>query len=147
MDRFERSDRPDPDGMARALTAALADAALSPDMIGYVNAHRTGPRPTKYRNGRPASQFSTHARQLAISSTKSVVGHTLGAAGALEFVTAIMAIRDGIAPPTMNYLGAALTAISTTSPMKSAHARPRDPEQSFAFGGLNAVLAAPQFAG
>ena len=140
---------PDPDGMARAMTAALADAALSPDMIDYVNAHGTGTTANDHAETLALHRsFGAHARQLAISSTKSVVGHTLGAAGALEFVAAIMAIRDGIAPPTMNYLGADpgcdLDYVPNEARRMPLHAILNN---SFAFGGLNAVLAARQFSG
>ena len=140
---------PDPDGMARALTAALADAALSPDMIDYVNAHGTGTTANDHAETVALHRsFGAHARQLAISSTKSVVGHTLGAAGALEFVAPIMAIRDGIAPPTMNYLGADPDCDLDYVPNEARRMPVRAIlNNSFAFGGLNAVLAARQFAG
>jgi nodulation protein E len=140
---------PDPDGMARAITAALADAALSPDMIDYVNAHGTGTTANDQAETVALHRgFGAHARQLAISSTKSVVGHTLGAAGALEFVAAIMAIRDGIAPPTMNYLGADPGCDLDYVPNEARRMPVRAIlNNSFAFGGLNAVLAARQFAG
>ena len=140
---------PDPDGMARAITAALADAALSPDMIDYVNAHGTGTTANDQAETVALHRgFGAHARQLAISSTKSVVGHTLGAAGALEFVAAIMAIRDGIAPPTMNYLGADPDCDLDYVPNEARRMPVRAIlNNSFAFGGLNAVLAARQFAG
>ena len=140
---------PDPDGMARAITAALADAALPPDMIDYVNAHGTGTTANDQAETVALHRgFGAHARHLAISSTKSVVGHTLGAAGALEFVAAIMAIRDGIAPPTMNYLGADPDCDLDYVPNEARRMPVRAIlNNSFAFGGLNAVLAARQFAG
>jgi nodulation protein E len=140
---------PDPDGMARAMTAALADAALSPDMIDYVNAHGTGTTANDHAETLALHRsFGAHARQLAISSTKSVVGHTLGAAGALEFVAAIMAIRDSTAPPTMNYLGADPDCDLDYVPNEARRMPVRAIlNNSFAFGGLNAVLAARQFAG
>jgi nodulation protein E len=140
---------PDASGMARAITATLADAALSPDTIDYVNAHGTGT--TANDSAETAAlhlSFGAHVRKLAISSTKSVVGHTLGAAGALEFIAAIMAIRDGIVPPTMNYLGmdpgCDLDYVPNEARRMPVHAILSN---SFAFGGLNAVLAARQFAG
>jgi nodulation protein E len=138
---------PDADGMARAITAALADAALSPDMIDYVNAHGTGTTANDHAETVALHRsFGAHARQLAISSTKSVVGHTLGAAGALEFVAAVMAIRDGIAPPTMNYLGADPDCDLDYVPNEARRMPVRAIlSNSFAFGGLNAVLAARQF--
>ncbi len=140
---------PDADGMARAISAALADAALSPNMIDYVNAHGTGTTANDYAETVALHRsFGTHARQLAISSTKSVVGHTLGAAGALEFVAAIMAIHDGIVPPTMNYLGADPDCDLDYVPNEARHMPVRAIlNNSFAFGGLNAVLAARQFGG
>jgi nodulation protein E len=140
---------PNASGMARAITATLADAALSPDTIDYVNAHGTGT--TANDSAETAAlhlSFGAHARQLAVSSTKSVVGHTLGAAGALEFIAAIMAIRDGIAPPTMNYLGADPDCDLDYVPNEARRMPIRAIlSNSFAFGGLNAVLAARQFAG
>jgi nodulation protein E len=140
---------PDADGMARAITAALADAALSPDMIDYVNAHGTGTTANDHAETVALHRsFGAHARQLAISSTKSVVGHTLGAAGALEFVAAVMAIRDGIAPPTMNYIGADPDCDLDYVPNEARRMPVRAIlNNSFAFGGLNAVLAARQFGG
>jgi nodulation protein E len=120
---------------------------LSPDMIDYVNAHGTGTTANDHAETVALHRsFGAHARQLAISSTKSVVGHTLGAAGALEFVAAIMAIRDGIAPPTMNYLGADPACNLDYVPNEARRMPVRAIlSNSFAFGGLNAVLAARQF--
>jgi nodulation protein E len=140
---------PDAGGMARAITAALADAALSPDRIDYVNAHGTGTTANDHAETAALHRsFGTHAPRLAVSSTKSVVGHTLGAAGALEFVAAVMAIRDGIVPPTMNYLGADPDCDLDYVPNEARRMRVRAIlNNSFAFGGLNAVLAARQFDG
>jgi nodulation protein E len=140
---------PDANGMARAITATLTDAALSPDMIDYVNAHGTGTTANDYAETAALHRsFGAHARQLAVSSTKSVIGHTLGAAGALEFVAAIMAIRDGIVPPTMNYLGADPDCDLDYVPNEARRMPVRAAlSNSFAFGGLNAVLAARQFRG
>ncbi len=140
---------PDANGMARAITATLADSALSPNMIDYVNAHGTGTTANDYAETVALHQsFGAHARQLAVSSTKSVVGHTLGAAGALEFVAAIMAIRDGVVPPTMNYLGADPDCDLDYVPNEARRLPVRVIlSNSFAFGGLNAVLAARQFEG
>jgi nodulation protein E len=140
---------PDPGGMARAITATLTDAALSPDTIDYVNAHGTGTVANDLAETAALHRsFGAHARQLAVSSTKSVVGHTLGAAGAMEFVAAVMAIRDGIVPPTMNYLGADPDCDLDYVPNEARRTRVRAIlSNSFAFGGLNAVLAARQFGG
>jgi nodulation protein E len=140
---------PDVNGMTRAISAALADAALPPDMIDYVNAHGTGTTANDLAETVALHQsFGAHARQLAVSSTKSVIGHTLGAAGALEFVATIMAIRDGVVPPTMNYLGADPECDLDYVPNEARRMSVRAIlNNSFAFGGLNAVLAARQFGG
>jgi nodulation protein E len=140
---------PDVNGMTRAISAALADAALPPDMIDYVNAHGTATTANDHAETVALHQsFGAHARQLAVSSTKSVIGHTLGAAGALEFVAAIMAIREGVVPPTMNYLGADPECDLDYVPNEARRMSVRAIlNNSFAFGGLNAVLAARQFGG
>jgi len=140
---------PDVNGMTRAISAALADAALPPDSIDYVNAHGTGTTANDHAETLALHHcFGARARQLAVSSTKSVIGHTLGAAGALEFVAAIMAIRDGVVPPTMNYLGADPECDLDYVPNEARRISVRAIlNNSFAFGGLNAVLAARQFVG
>jgi nodulation protein E len=138
---------PDPDGMVRAMAGALADASLPPDAVDYVNAHGTG---TTANDGAETSAlhktFGAHAARLAISSTKSMVGHALGAAGALEAVAAVMAAHDGIVPPTMNYLGPDPACDLDYVP-NEARRRPLRTalSNSFAFGGLNAVLAFRRF--
>jgi 3-oxoacyl-[acyl-carrier-protein] synthase II len=90
-------------GLIRAMRRALQKADLRPDQIDYINAHGTSTPP----NDRTETQaiktcFGDHAYKLAISSTKSMIGHTLGAAGAIEAVISIMAIQTGIIPPTIN---------------------------------------------
>lgn len=140
---------PDPNGMARAITGALNDAKLAPDQIDYVNAHGTGTVANDLAETAALhSSFGTHAAKLAVSSTKSVVGHALGAGGALEFVAAIMAIRDGVAPPTMNYLGPDEGCDLDYVPNEARRMKVTAAiSNSFAFGGLNAVLAARAFTG
>jgi nodulation protein E len=139
---------PDPDGMARAMVSALKDAALAPDAIDYVNAHGTGTTANDVAETKALHEaFGAHARRLAISSTKSMVGHALGAAGGLEAIAAILAIRDGIVPPTMNYLGPDPACDLDYVP-NEARRRPIKAaiSSSFAFGGLNAVLAVRRLA-
>ncbi len=136
-------------GMARAMSMALADGALAPDMIDYINAHGTGTAINdKLETAAVHSVFGDGARELVVSSTKSMIGHALGAGGALELIAAIMAIRDGIVPPTMNYLGPDPACDLDCVP-NEARRRPIRAalSNSFAFGGLNAVLAIRQFAG
>jgi nodulation protein E len=140
---------PDSRGMARAMRMALADAALAPEAIDYLNAHGTGTTMNdKLETAAVHAVFGSHARELAVSSTKSMIGHALGASGALELVATIMAIRDGVLPPTMNYLGPDPACDLDCVP-NEARRRPIRAalSNSFAFGGLNAVLAIRQFAG
>lgn len=140
---------PDPNGMARAINMALTDAALTPAAIGYVNAHGTGTIANDEAETAALHKcFGEHAGRLAVSSTKSMVGHGLGAAGALELVAVVMALRDGIVPPTMNYLGPDPACDLDYVP-NEARKLPIDAalSNSFAFGGLNAVLAARKFTG
>src|SRR5215467_10136332 len=94
---------PQGEGLVRAMRRALQKAGLRPDQIDYINAHGTS---TPY-NDRTETQaiktcFGDHAYRLAVSSTKSMTGHTLGAAGAVEAVISVMAIQTGIIPPTIN---------------------------------------------
>jgi nodulation protein E len=134
--------RPDPDGAARAMEAALADAGLAPRDIAYVNAHGTG----TILNDRAESEalrrvFGADADGLAVSSTKPVHGHALGAAGAIELVVTVSALEAGIAPPTLNWLGPDRGCIPDPVP-NEARARPITAamSNSFAFGGINASL-------
>jgi nodulation protein E len=139
---------PDVGGMTRAIAGCMNDAGLTPDDIDYVNAHGTGTLANdQTETAALKAALGERARGVAISSTKSMVGHALGAAGALEFVATIMAIRDGVAPPTMGYLGADPACDLDYVPNAA-----RDMKidvalsNSFAFGGLNAVLAARRLA-
>ena len=137
--------RPSVEGQAQAMRLALASAAIAPESIGYVNAHGTG---TLANDGVETAAlhavFGAHAPRVPVSATKSMHGHLLGAAGALELVIALMAMVQGTVPPTMNlhvpdpqcdldYVpNAARRGIAIDAVMSS----------SFAFGGTNAVLVA-----
>ena len=135
--------QPSVEGAARAMRAALRDAALSPEQIGYINAHGTGTLANDIsETAAIRAVFGSHVGNLPVSSTKSMHGHALGAAGALECLAAIVALRDGILPPTANFNEPDPECDLDVVPN---HARAAQVEyalsNSFAFGGLNAVLA------
>ena len=134
---------PDEDGAAQAIDAALADAGLNAADVQYVNAHGTGTR-LNDRTETAALQraFGNHAKQLAVSSTKSMLGHCLNAGGALEAAATVLALREGIAPPTAGYREHDPECDLDCVP-NTARRMPIDAalSNSFAFGGFNAVLA------
>ncbi len=130
-------------GPARAMRIALKDANLAPEQFGYVNAHGTGTPGNDPTETRAIHEvFGAHAKRLAVSSTKSMHGHALGAAGAIESVATIMALKDGILPPTANFTEADPECDLDYIPNEPRAARVEYAlSNSFAFGGLNAVLA------
>jgi 3-oxoacyl-(acyl-carrier-protein) synthase len=139
--------QPSAEGAARAIRGALRDANIHPTQVGYINAHGTATQvndPTETAAIRAV--FGAHAGRLAVSSTKSMHGHALGAAGALEGAATILALRHGILPPTANYREPDPACDLDVIPNQS---RKVDVEfaisNSFAFGGLNAVLAFRKF--
>ena len=134
---------PDEGGMVRALEGALRDAKLSATDIQYVNAHGTGTTANDETETKAIKRtFGPHAKNLAISSNKSMLGHALGAAGGLELVATLMAAREGIVPPTINYLGPDPACDLDYVPNQARPLRiDAAVSNSFAFGGLNAVLA------
>jgi 3-oxoacyl-[acyl-carrier-protein] synthase II len=99
----ETQPAPGGSGLVRAMQRALHKAGLRPDQVDYINAHGTStPYNDKTETVAIKTCFGEHAYRVAISSTKSMTGHTLGAAGAVEAVVSIMAIQTGIIPPTIN---------------------------------------------
>ncbi len=130
-------------GAGQAMRAALEDAGLAAEQIGYINAHGTGTVSNDATESAAIhAVFGAHARRLLVSSTKSMHGHALGAAGALEAAATLAGLRGGIIPPTANFTlpdpGCDLDVVPN-------HSRAVEIEcalsNSFAFGGLNAVLA------
>jgi 3-oxoacyl-[acyl-carrier-protein] synthase II len=130
------------EGAQRCMRLALADARLDPSAVGYINAHGTS---TLYNDKSETMAikrvFGDHARKLAVSSTKSMTGHLLGAAGGIEAIATAFAIHHGILPPTINY--------ETPDPdcdldYVPNQARKQDVEialsNAFGFGGTNATL-------
>ena len=134
---------PSMEGPARAMQAALRDGNLNAEAVGYINAHGTGTPsndPTETRAIRQV--FGAHADKLAVSSTKSMHGHALGAASALDAVATVLALRYRTLPPTANFTTPDPECDLDVVPNQS---RPAEVEyalsNAFAFGGLNAVLA------
>ena len=135
--------RPDVDGIEGAIVSALKNAGLAINQVDYVNAHGTGTEANDIAETIALHRvFGAHARALAVSSTKSMHGHALGASSALEFIATILAIRHGVVPPTANFTkagdGCDLDYVPNTAREMSINVALSN---SFAFGGLNAVLA------
>lgn len=134
---------PNEDGPVAAIEACLADAGLSADAIDYINAHGTATKVNdKVETAVIHAVFKDRAREIPVSSTKSMHAHCLGASGALEAIACVMAIRDGVIPPTAGY--------TTPDPdcdldVVPNEARTADVKialsNAFAFGGTNAVVA------
>ena len=136
---------PDPegDGAARAMAAALRDAALQPAEVGYINAHGTStPYNDKFETLAIKRVFGEHARRLPVSSTKSMTGHLLGAAGGIEAIATTLALYHGVLPPTINQDKPDPDCDLDYVPNQ---ARKQDVEvalsNAFGFGGTNATLA------
>jgi 3-oxoacyl-[acyl-carrier-protein] synthase II len=132
----------DGNGGYRAMRNALRRANLAPDQIDYINAHGTStPKGDEIELGAVKRLFGDHAYKLSMSSTKSAIGHLLGAAGSVEAIFSILALRDGIVPPTLN--------LDDPSPGCDIDLVPHKPKErpvryvlsnSFGFGGTNASL-------
>ena len=128
---------------------ALRDASLNADDIGYINAHGTSTLAGDLAETMAVKRvFGDHAQDLAVSSTKSMIGHLLGAAGAVEAVFSILALRDQVAPPTINLDtpsdGCDLNYVPHTAQERSIdHAL----SNSFGFGGTNGSVIFSRFSG
>lgn len=136
-------------GAAQAMQAALDDAELNPEDIDYINAHGTStPLGDKAETRAIKTVFNDHARKVNISSTKSQLGHSLGASGGIELILAIKAIRNGVVPPTIN--------LDTPDPDCDLDYTPNEATEreltyamsnSFGFGGHNASVIVKKFEG
>jgi 3-oxoacyl-[acyl-carrier-protein] synthase II len=134
---------PDGDGAVRAMAAALKDGGLRPEEVGYINAHGTStPYNDKTETLAIKELFGAHAHRLAVSSTKSMTGHLLGAAGGIEAIATVLALQHAILPPTINY--------ETPDPECDLDYVPNVARKAevdtamsngFGFGGTNATLA------
>jgi len=142
---------PDPEGEAHAIMRALRDAETSPGEVDYINAHGTA---TKLNDASETEAikrvFENRAYEIPISSTKSMLGHSMGAAGAIEFIVAVLALWEGIAPPTINYEESDpqcdLDYVTDGARPLDRHSRLRTAvSNSFGFGGNNAVLVTREY--
>ncbi|HXU39848.1 MAG TPA: beta-ketoacyl-ACP synthase II [Blastocatellia bacterium] len=137
---------PDPDGESHAMTRAMKDAGVNPNEIDYINAHGTA---TKLNDASETEAikrvFGSRAHEIPCSSIKSMLGHSMGAAGAIEFIATVLAIENQVIPPTTNYEEAdpqcdldyvteGSRRVSSSTPLRTAISN------SFGFGGNNAVL-------
>jgi nodulation protein E len=138
---------PNQTGAERAMRGALRDAGLAPEAIGYINAHGTGTT-VNDRTECAAVRvvFAAHADALMISSTKSMHGHLIGGTGAVELLACLMAVREGVIAPTINYHEPDPDCDLDVVP-NEARERPVAAAMSnaFAFGGMNAVLVVQRF--
>jgi len=138
---------PDGAGMASAMAVAVADAGLAADYVQYINAHGTStPLNDKLETAAIKAVFGSHAKELAISSTKSMTGHLLGAAGGIEFVFSVLAMERSTIPPTINH--------ENPDPECDLDYVPNEPREadvtnvlsnSFGFGGHNCAIVVSRF--
>ncbi|MFC1594280.1 beta-ketoacyl-ACP synthase II [Candidatus Omnitrophota bacterium] len=140
---------PDPDGHGAscAMAMALKNSGLKPEAVDYINAHGTSTLLNdKIETKAIKKTFADHAKKVAVSSTKSVTGHLLGAAGGVEFVACTLAIRDGIIPPTINYENpdpdCDLDYVPNTARKQAVEVAMSN---SLGFGGHNATLIVKKF--
>jgi nodulation protein E len=134
---------PSRQGAERAIAGAMRDARINPDQVGYINAHGTGTAANdKTECAAVAGALGAHADRVMISSTKSMHGHVIGGTGAVELLACIMALRDGVIAPTINYEEADPECALDVVPNVAREAAVDVVlSNAFAFGGMNAVLA------
>jgi len=139
--------RPNVSGIVKAMGKALEHAALNPGEVDYINAHGTATQANDIAETEAINRlFQGHAQKLAVSSTKSMHGHALGASSALEVVATTLAVHHGIIPPTANFTRADERCNLDYVPNKARHQTINNAlSNSFAFGGLNAVVALKRY--
>jgi 3-oxoacyl-[acyl-carrier-protein] synthase II len=139
---------PDSEGEAHAILRALNDSGVQPEEIAYVNAHGTATKLNDISETEALKKvFGSRAKEIPVSSIKSMLGHSMGASGAIEFITTVLAIESGVIPPTINYEEADpqcdLDYVTEGArELKAAGPRLAALSNSFGFGGNNAVLVA-----
>lgn len=133
---------PNGEGAARAMKMAIDDAGLTPDNVDYINAHGTStPYNDEYETQAIKTVFGEHAKKLAISSTKSMTGHTLGASGGIEAIFALLTIRDNVIAPTIHLKNQVEVCDLDYVPNEARDAKVNVVmSNSFGFGGHNATL-------
>jgi 3-oxoacyl-[acyl-carrier-protein] synthase II len=138
---------PDGDGAARAMKEALRDARLNPEDVDYINAHGTSTKLNdKVETLAIKLALGNHAKKVMVSSTKSMTGHLLGAAGGVEFVACVLAIKDQVVPPTINYEYPDPDCDLDYVPNTARNAKVEIClSNSLGFGGHNATLAVKKF--
>ncbi len=139
----------DGDGAFRVMRLALKDAGLRPEQVGYINAHGTStPLGDKLETLAIKRAFGEHARKLAVSSTKSMMGHLLGGAGGVEAGITILAMRDGVLPPTINYECPDPECDLDYIPNEARQAQVEYAlSNSFGFGGTNGCIIFKRYSG
>jgi 3-oxoacyl-[acyl-carrier-protein] synthase II len=140
---------PNGDGAARCMEMALADARIAPEEVDYINAHGTSTQLNDITETQAIKTvFKDHAMKIPVSSTKSMTGHLLGAAGSVEGIFSILSIRDGIIPPTTNLDNPDPECDLDYVPHKAREAEVRvTMSNAFGFGGSNATLVFRRFDG
>ena len=143
------SPAPEGEGAQRAMKACLADAGIALEDVGYINAHGTSTEQGDIAETQAVKKvFGEHARKLIFGSTKSMTGHLLGAAGALEFGVSLLVTRTGKIPPTINQVDADPECDLDSAPNRMVERPVRVAiSNSFGFGGHNATLAVRSLAG
>lgn len=134
---------PTVEGPAAAMAACLRDAGLNPEDVDYVNAHGTATKANDETETRAIRQvFGAHADRLSVSSTKSMHAHCMGASGAIELAACVLALREGVVPPTIGYRVADPACDLDVTPNTARERKVRAAiSNGFAFGGTNAVVA------
>lgn len=144
---------PDPEGEAQAIRRAISDAGIAPEEIDYINAHGTATKLNDMSETEAIKRvFGKRAYDIPVSATKSMIGHSMGACGAIGFVAAMLALKKKVIPPTINYetpdpqcdldyVIEGARHVRSSTPLRTAMAN------SFGFGGNNAVLVLREFDG
>ena len=137
------STRPSVEGQMKAIRKALADAQINPEDIDYINAHGTATSANDSTETQAVKAApGDHAHQIPMSSIKSMLGHSMGASGALEFVASALTLRDGIVPPTVNYHDPDPVCDLDYVPNEARNVKVNTLlSNTFGFGGCNAILA------